>query len=149
MTISFECVPFVELTPQRLYDILQLRSEVFVVEQECAYLDLDGLDQEALHILGVRDGVIVATARILAPGGRHAHVSIGRVVTAPSARGEGLGRALMEAALQETMKHFGAGTSVALSAQSYLLPFYESLGFVVTSEEYLEDDIPHTDMLRR
>ena len=148
MRISFTCVPFDGLTSQQLYDMLQLRSEVFVVEQDCAYLDLDGQDQHALHVLGLRDDAIVATARILPPGERHPHVSIGRVVTASTVRGEGAGRALMEAALRATMAHFGEGTRVALSAQSYLLPFYTSLGFKVTSDEYLEDDIPHTDMLR-
>lgn len=148
MRVSFVCVPFEGLTSQQLYDMLRLRSEVFVVEQACAYLDLDGQDQHALHILGLRDDVLVATARILPPGDRHAHVSIGRVVTASSVRGEGAGRALMEAALRFVMERFGEGTSVALSAQSYLLPFYASLGFTPTSEEYLEDDIPHTDMIR-
>jgi len=148
MSISFVCVPFDGLTSQQLYDMLQLRSDVFVVEQDCAYLDLDGQDPCALHVLGLRNDVIVATARILPPGERHTHVSIGRVVTAASVRGEGAGRALMQAALRATMDHFGENTTVALSAQSYLLPFYASLGFKVTSEEYLEDDIPHTDMIR-
>ena len=131
---------FVELTPDGLYGILRLRSDVFVVEQECAYLDIDGRDREpdALH-LWVGGDEPVAYLRVL--NGPPAGTSrIGRVVTAESARHQGLAAALMHKALAATMG------PVVLDAQSYLVAWYEGLGFRVAGDEYLDDGIPHTPM---
>ena len=132
---------FAELSPGVLYGILKLRSDVFVVEQECAYPDIDGRDVEpdALHLWSEADGEVAAYLRVL--NGPPAGASrIGRVVTAPSARSQGLGAALVHKALAETMG------PVVLDAQSYLVDWYRALGFRVIGDEYLDDGIPHTPM---
>jgi ElaA protein len=144
----FRCVPFAELTLAELYASMVLRQEVFVVEQHCPYQDADGRDQAAWHVMG-RDSTdaLVAYARILAPGVAYAgHPSIGRVVTSAAARRTGAGRELMAEALGHTVRLF-PGQSIKISAQSYLRRFYESFGFEVVGDEYLEDDIPHLPML--
>lgn len=136
------------LDRERLYAALALRQRVFVVEQDCAYLDADGLDPRALHLLGERDSDVVAYARLLPPGVAYGDApAIGRVVTAPEARGEGLGRALMV----EALRHVDLAWPIApcrLSAQSHLERFYGSLGFEVSGPGYLEDGIPHLPMVR-
>ena len=137
--------PTNELDPRTLYAILRLRSEVFVVEQSCAYLDPDGRDLEPGCVqlwIEAGSGSVVATARLLAePGGGH---RIGRVCTAPAARQRGLGAALMVAALERC-----GDAPVVLAAQSQLTSWYEQFGFETTGHEFLDDGIPHTEMIRR
>jgi ElaA protein len=139
---------FDTLTNGELYEILQLRSEVFIVEQNCVYLDPDGKDQEAWHLMGSEDGKLIAYTRILSPGVAYIDPAIGRVVTSPSKRGAGLGKELMERSIEHCEKLFGKN-SITLGAQVYLKKFYESLGFVVVGDEYLEDGIPHIQMTRK
>jgi ElaA protein len=144
--IHWRLVPFPELPVDDLYDLLALRQLVFVVEQECAYLDCDGKDRAALHLLGRNDeGQLIASARLLPAGASFAEASIGRVVTHPSARRAGFGRALMREAIARARATFGPGP-LHIGAQLYLRRFYEELGFVVTSAVYDEDGIPHVEM---
>jgi len=147
--ISFRCKPFYELTAPQLYGIMALRQEVFVVEQNCAYLDADGKDLKGYHLTGHDDdGKLVAYARLLPKGVSYDNfVSIGRVVTSPAVRGSGAGQALMKEALN-CMEALFPGESIKIGGQSYLRNFYESFGFVVSGDEYLEDDIPHLPMVR-
>jgi ElaA protein len=149
--LTFECRPFASLGGAEVYAVLALRSRVFVVEQACVYLDPDGLDVEAQHVLGWRAAgssrVLVCGARILAPGAAYAESSIGRVVTLPEHRGAGLGRRLMLEALGACERLY-PGQGVRIGAQRYLEGFYASLGFVVVSAPYVEDGIPHVTMVR-
>ncbi len=136
-----------ELAVDELYDILQLRSEVFVVEQACVYNDLDGLDKKAAHIWISEGRKIIATARILPAGVRFHQVSIGRVVVHPKYRGREIGKLIMRRAItyaQESM----LAKEIKVSAQLYLKKFYEELGFRVATEVYDEDGIPHIGMFR-
>lgn len=144
--MQFEFKNFSDLSLNELYNILQLRSEIFVVEQNCVYNDLDGFDTEAVHLFHKKEGKIVAYARILKPGTRFADFSIGRVVVKQSERGTGLGIELMEAAKNYITNVLGA-KKIKISAQSYLQKFYENLGFEVITEMYLEDEIPHFGMV--
>jgi ElaA protein len=137
-----------QLSALELYRILRIRSEIFVVEQTCIYQDMDGLDVAAEHLIAWSDTEVAAYLRVLAPGTRFAERSIGRVITAPAHRGTGIGRTLMTRALDHldtTYPH----EPIRISAQSHLARFYGSLGFSVDSAEYLEDGIPHMEMLRR
>ncbi len=138
---------FEELSKNELYEILQLRSEVFVVEQRCIYQDVDGKDQRALHAMGIKNGKLVAYTRIFRPGDYFENVSIGRVLVAKTERQYGYGKVIMQATLDEIGAKFPKGV-VEISAQTYLLKFYTDLGFVVQGEEYLEDDIPHIRMVK-
>ncbi len=144
--MQFEFKKFSDLSINELYNILRLRSEIFVVEQNCVYNDLDGFDKEAVHLFHQKEGKIVAYARILKPGTRFADFSIGRVVVKQSERGTGLGIDLMEAAKNYIINELGA-VKIKISAQSYLQRFYENLGFEVITEMYLEDEIPHFGMV--
>ena len=137
---------FEELTKAELYAILALRCEVFVVEQECAYQDLDYKDQKAIHVLGKKEGKVVAYTRMFKPGDYFENTSIGRVVVAQNARQYGYGKDIMLASLQEIEENFAKGT-IELSAQTYLTKFYRDLGFVEQGEGYLEDGIPHIRMV--
>lgn len=139
---------FHELTVDELYNILQLRSEVFIIEQNCVYQDVDGKDQAAWHLMGIDDSQLIAYTRILPAGISYEDPSIGRVVTLPSKRRSGLGRELMHASIAECERLFGK-TPITLSAQSYLIHFYESLGFSTVGDQYLEDGIPHIKMTRK
>ncbi|MDM4766048.1 GNAT family N-acetyltransferase [Pelomonas sp. SE-A7] len=140
--MRWTCVRLDELPARELYEVLKLRAEVFVVEQRCMYLDPDGADLEAWHLLGrADDGALAAYARLLS-GPR-----IGRVLTSPAARGSGQGRALMGQALSHC-ERLWPGSAVELSAQAHLQRFYASLGFEPTSGVYDEDGIPHIDMRR-
>ena len=139
---------FDELTIPELYAILQLRSEVFIVEQNCVYLDPDGKDQQAWHLIGTDDNLLIAYTRILAPGIAYPDPSIGRVVTLPSKRRLGLGKELMERSIEHCEQLFGRNP-ITLSAQVYLKKFYESLGFTGIGDEYLDDGIPHMKMTRK
>ena len=148
MTLHWTTKPFAALTTADLYTLLQLRSEVFVVEQACAFQDLDGHDQAAYHLLGYTEaGELAAYARLFAAGRSYAQVSIGRVVTAPRHRRAGLGRQLLNQAIAQCDELFGA-QPIKIGAQLYLKAFYESFGFVQQGEGYLEDGIPHIYMLR-
>ncbi|SNY94986.1 GNAT family N-acetyltransferase [Flagellimonas pacifica] len=139
---------FQELTTTELYQILQLRSEVFVVEQDCVYQDIDGKDEKALHVMGTKKGVIVAYTRMFRPGDYFKNPSIGRVVVAKEERKYGYGKVIMQASIDEMSKRFPKNT-IELSAQTYLLKFYNGLGFVAQGEEYLEDGIPHVRMVKK
>ena len=147
--MTWYCVAFDGLSLTDLYDLMRLRQEVFVVEQNCVYLDADGYDQNARHLLG-RDGEgqLVACLRLFAPGVKYPNeASIGRVCTAASLRRTGLGRELMRRGIAEA-ERLWPGCGIRLSAQVYLLKFYESLGFATASEPYDEDGIPHVEMVR-
>ncbi|HVK40359.1 MAG TPA: GNAT family N-acetyltransferase [Candidatus Kapabacteria bacterium] len=151
--VTWRLATFAALSTAELYELMRLRQLVFVVEQACAYLDADGRDPEALHLLGWRvvDGErreLLACARLFAPGTKHAEAVIGRVVTHPAVRGQGLGRELMLEAIAAVERSF-ATTTIRLSAQRYLEQFYASLGFVAEGEPYDEDGIPHIEMVRR
>jgi ElaA protein len=142
----FVLVPFRSLDAAALYGVLALRQRVFVVEQRCAYLDCDGKDLAADHLLGRNEGgELVAYARILPPGVAYTEASIGRVVTDPRARRTGAGKLLMRAAIAETRARHGG--PIRIGAQRYLERFYGNFGFVVASAPYDEDGIPHVEML--
>jgi len=143
----FHIKKFNELTTDELYVILQLRSEVFVIEQDCIYQDLDQKDQLAYHILGVLDNQIIAYARIFKSGDYFLKPSIGRIVVKKEFRKFKYGYKLVENSIQFIEKNLKEN-NILISAQSYLTKFYNSLGFIQISEEYLEDDIPHIKMLR-
>lgn len=137
-----------ELDPDTLYAFLKLRSDIFVVEQNCPYSDMDGLDPQCLHLCGYdADGELLTYLRLLPPGLKCAHPAIGRLVVARPARGTGLGRRAMTEGLRTCAEHH-PGAAVFLSGQQHLQTFYQSLGFRPISEPYLEDGIPHVDMLR-
>lgn len=145
METKFEIKRFNELSLTQLYETLQLRSIVFVVEQNCVYLDIDGKDEKALHLLGYQNGVLIAYARLFDQGYYFDETSIGRVVVHPDYRGIQAGHALMKAAIAGIYEAYGP-QPITISAQLYLQKFYESHGFEVISETYLEDDIPHIRM---
>jgi len=138
---------FESLTPAELYQILRLRSEVFVVEQNCVFLDMDNKDQFSLHLMGYDAANLVASARLIAPGKVYEEMSIGRVVTSPAYRKKGAGRELMHVAIKECYRLFGE-SPIKIGAQLYLQKFYESLGFAQTSDAYDEDGIDHIEMIR-
>lgn len=148
MEVHWQCVSFDQLDTHSLYRLLQLRTQVFVVEQNCPYQDIDGKDFEAWHVLGFQAGELVAVARILPPQQAGTAVSIGRVITHPNARRQGLGVALMQEALFESEKRF-PDSRISLDAQAHLAPFYGRFGFVAAGEIYLEDGIEHIMMVKR
>jgi ElaA protein len=138
---------FQDLTNQELYQILQLRTEVFVVEQDCVYQDMDGKDIKALHVIGTKKNEIIAYTRIFKPGDYMDHASIGRVVVSKSGRQGGYGKEIMLASIKAIKDNFNA-TIIHLSAQTYLQKFYNELDFTAVGETYLEDDIPHILMVK-
>jgi len=148
--IGWRFQPFGALALPALYEVLALRSEVFVVEQACAFQDLDGLDAQAWHLQGrsAADGRLLAYARCLPPGAKYVEASIGRVVTHASARGTGLGHALMRQALDCTVREWGQ-QAIRIGAQARLEGFYRQHSFEPTSQSYLEDGIAHIEMLRQ
>jgi ElaA protein len=145
MPISWKTKTFDELSTQELYQIVRLRSEVFVVEQNCVYQDVDNKDQKALHLFGTLEGEIIAYSRLFKPGDYFEFSSIGRVVVAKKNRDKNFGHELINQSILEIKNHFNE-QAITISAQLYLKKFYESHGFVATSETYLEDDIPHIEM---
>lgn len=145
--LSIKTKYFNELTTQELYDLLRLRSEIFVVEQNCIYQDIDGKDDKALHVLGFKDGKLVAYTRILRPGEYFDEAVIGRVAVSANERSYKYGRDIMIASLDAVNRHFDT-TEIRLSAQVYLKRFYNDLGFREVGKEYLEDGIPHIEMLK-
>lgn len=138
---------FTELTIDELHDVFQLRSEVFVVEQNCVYQDIDGKDHKALHVLGKRNNTLVAYTRCFAPGIYFKEAAIGRVVVNPNNRKLDLGHQIMKASIEAIKSRYNT-TEIKLSAQTYLISFYEQHGFQTTGEEYLEDGIPHIEMIK-
>ncbi len=144
--LNIKIKAFSELTLQELYSVLQLRSEVFVVEQNCVYQDVDGKDEKALHILGFKDNKVVAYTRIFKPGDYFELASIGRVVVAKNQRNFKYGYHIMEASIAAIKNHFNE-YNIKISAQAYLKQFYTNCGFTAVGEEYLEDDIPHIAMV--
>lgn len=149
MTIEWVCKHHTDLGKEQLYAILQLRTEVFVVEQKCPYQEVDGRDLEGdtCHLMAWDGDRLVGYLRLLDPISQGGDVVIGRVVIAEQARGLGLGHALMEQALKQAERHWPE-TPIYLSAQAHLQAYYSRYGFVVAGEEYLEDDIPHIGMRR-
>ncbi|MBD0831264.1 GNAT family N-acetyltransferase [Aestuariibaculum sediminum] len=145
--LSIQVKTFDELNIHELYNILQLRSEVFVVEQNCVYQDVDGKDPRAIHILGFKNNKIVAYARAFKPGDYFEFSSIGRVVVDLNERDFKYGYDIMKASIKAIKTHFNE-TTIRLSAQVYLKNFYNNLGFVEVGETYLEDDIPHIAMVK-
>jgi len=148
MELKWKIKPFDALTVHELYDLLKLRSEIFVLEQNCVYLDLDGKDQKAFHLIGEFDSKIVAYARLFDAGISFDNASIGRVVVDQKYRDKKWGHILMREAIAGIKTSFGKD-HITIGAQLYLKKFYESHGFVQTSEMYLEDDIPHIEMIRQ
>ena len=138
---------FEELSTQELYELLQLRSEVFVVEQSCVYQDVDGKDQKAIHVLGYKNGKLVAYTRLFKAGDYFDMTSVGRVVVVENERTHSYGFDIMNATIRTAEERFGKGP-IKVSAQSYLKKFYNNLGFKEVGEGYLEDDIPHIGMIR-
>lgn len=145
--IDWRISTFKELSVEELYDILRLRSEVFVVEQNCVFLDMDERDQASYHLQGRVGGKLIAYVRILPPGLTYEEPSIGRVVSSPSYRGKGAGVELMGKAIFETKKLHGE-LPIKIGAQLYLKKFYENLGFRQCSDIYMEDEIEHIKMIR-
>ncbi|MGA0231647.1 MAG: GNAT family N-acetyltransferase [Saprospiraceae bacterium] len=144
---QFECKDFNALSIKELYHILQLRQDIFVVEQNCPYLDCDGKDLDSLHLCYYDKGELLAYARLIPEGISYtSYSSIGRVVCVKALRGTGLAKALMRTALDIMLNRFGA-IPIKISAQLYIKKFYQDLGFKAVGEEYLEDDIPHQAMI--
>ena len=147
MAIQWTLKKFDDLSAIELYKIMQLRNEVFVVEQNCVYQDADNKDISSWQFMGWANEKVVAFTRLLPPGLAYGQASIGRVVTSPSVRGSGIGKELMERSIKEIKNLFGE-VPIKIGAQLYLQKFYTSLGFVQTSEIYLEDGIKHIEMVR-
>lgn len=147
MHLDWQVKYYPELTTNEFHDIIALRLKAFVVEQNCSYLDLDGKDKKCYHLI-CRDGFgkVVATARILPPGISYTEVSIGRVVLDQEIRGKGNGHQLMEQSMKFINEEFGA-VPVRISAQKHLENYYNTHNFISTGKEYLEDEIPHVEML--
>ncbi len=145
--ITWKCKTFVTLTNFELYDIIRLRNEVFVVEQKCIFQDADNKDQQCFHLMGNIDGELAAYARLVPAGISYNYISIGRVVTSPLFRNAGVGKALMQQAIEHCSRLFNEQT-IKIGAQLYLKKFYESFGFKQTGEVYDEDGIDHIYMLK-
>lgn len=146
--LNWRCLPFHAMSVAELYAVLQLRAAVFVVEQQCVFQDMDGLDPECHHLLG-RDagGQLLAYARLVPRGLAFTEASVGRVVTAPAGRGRALGHALMAEA-GTVLTNLWGPQPIRIGAQAHLEGFYGQHGFVTDSAEYMEDGIPHVEMLR-
>lgn len=144
--LTYSIKEFNQLSVKQLYEVLQLRSEVFVVEQNCVYQDLDGKDIKALHVLGYDEDELVAYTRLFKPGDYFKEASIGRVIVKANRRKYGYGYAIMNTSI-DAVKHYYKTNNIRISAQCYLKQFYSNLNFVVEGSEYLEDGIPHINML--
>jgi ElaA protein len=146
MSLTISIKSFQSLSPLEVYQILRLRSEVFVVEQNCVFLDADNIDIGCSHLM-IAGEILLGTTRLVPPGVTFAEMSIGRVATHPSARGSGIGKMLMEKSIEYLYDEYGAAP-VKIGAQLYLKKFYESFGFVQSSDVYDEDGIDHIEMIR-
>ena len=144
--LSIEVKSFSAITKEELYEMLQLRSEVFVVEQDCVYQDIDGKDEKALHVIGKKEGKIIAYTRCFPQGFYFEEAAIGRVVVAKNQRKFSYGHDIMEASKKAIKKYYQT-ENIKLSAQQYLIKFYQSHGFEPIGEGYLEDGIPHIAMV--
>lgn len=145
--ITFTIKKFNDLTPHELYAILRLRSEVFVVEQTCVFLDMDNKDQLCYHLTAWDSDLLAGYTRLVPPGIAFKFPSVGRVVTSPHVRNKGMGKIIMEKSIEEIFNLFGK-TSIRIGAQLYLKKFYESFGFIQTGNIYDEDGIDHIEMTR-
>lgn len=145
MDLLWQTLVFEELGTRRLYALLRLRQQVFVVEQECAYLDIDNLDLQAHHMLCERDGQLMAYQRCMAPGLVYPQSALGRIVVDPSMRGQRLGHELVQRGIAFNLSRW-PDCAICISAQAHLQPFYADLGFMAEGELYLEDNIPHRKM---
>lgn len=143
--MQFTITPFNKLSLNKLYQSLQLRAEIFVVEQDCVYNDLDGNDEHAHHLMVTDNNTVVAYARILPPGSRLKEASIGRLVVNKDYRFKGIAREIMQKAASWAFAKWKI-SCIQISAQKYLKAFYGSLGYQIISDEYLEDGIPHLKM---
>lgn len=151
LNIKWDVKLFNELSGRLLFDVLQLRVDVFVVEQQCAYHELDEYDRhaEARHLFGQDfSNQLIAYARILPPGLRYPEVGLGRFVVKKKVRGQGVGHQLLRVALEKIQSSW-PDCAIKISAQDYLQKFYEQYGFVRVSDRYLEDGIPHVEMIRK
>lgn len=148
--INWTCIPFDDFSAREWYEINTFREQVFIVEQYCPYLDADGKDLKAHHLIGRNEaGDLLAYARLLPKGVSHTqYTSIGRILTTPKARGTGAGRQLIEQSIIWIEKLYG-NIDIKIGAQCYLKGFYSKFGFEVISEDYLEDAIPHVDMIKK
>ena len=144
--INWTCKFFDDLFPHELYIIIKLRNEVFIVEQKCVFQDADDKDLKCYHLIGFTRNELAAYARLVPAGVSYKNISIGRIVTSPQYRSMGAGKALMKEAINRCNLLYGEQT-IKIGAQLYLKHFYESFGFRQSSEMYLEDDIPHIQML--
>lgn len=147
MNLTHQLKSFQHLNVNELYDLLRLRSEVFVVEQNCVFLDQDNKDQQCYHLLLYADDKLAAYSRLVPAGISYTEVSIGRVITSPDFRGSGLGKKIMHLAIQGCQDLFGL-VDIRIGAQIYALPFYQSLGFIIAGEVYDEDGIEHVEMVK-
>ena len=146
--IDWKIKTFSELTTVELYEIIKARVNVFVVEQDCPYPDLDDCDQKAIHLWAEKEGEVLAYCRIFDQGIKYSETSIGREVTTENGRGKDLGKQLISYAI-DIIENRLRTSEVRISAQDYLLKFYSDFGFRDTGKKYLEDNIPHTEMLRK
>jgi ElaA protein len=144
--ISWAFKPFAQLTTEELYAILRLRSEVFVVEQNCVFLDMDNKDRYCVHVMGWKEDLLAAYSRIVPAGISYGETSIGRIVTSPTARKDGFGKELLTTSIDHLYMLYGK-VPIRIGAQYYLKKFYESFGFIQKGEIYLEDGIEHIEML--
>lgn len=138
--------PFERLRAKELYQILLLRSKVFVVEQKCIYLDMDNKDQKAFHLMGWYHNLLVAYSRLFAPGDYFREGAMGRIISAPEVRGQGIGKSLMQESIEIAHRMYGDGP-IRIAAQCYLEEFYHSFGFQSEGKQFLEDGIPHIEMV--
>ncbi len=146
--LTWRCLPFDALSPRALYDLLRLRTDVFVIEQNCVFQDMDGADPDCHHLLGEREGRLLAYARLVPAGLKFAEASIGRVVSDPTTRGTGMGHALMREAVSHLHMRWGQ-QPIRIGAQAHLQSFYRQHGFEPAGPLYIEDGIDHIEMLRR
>jgi ElaA protein len=148
MNITHRVKAFQDLTVFELYELLKLRSEVFVVEQNCVFQDMDDKDQKCSHLMLFVDSQLVGCSRLVPAGVSYQEMSIGRVITAASVRGKGLGKVVMELSIEACRQLFGGG-DIRIGAQTYALGFYAALGFVAAGDTYDEDGIEHIEMVRK
>jgi ElaA protein len=141
------CKPFAELTPFQVYDALRLRSEVFVVEQNCVFLDMDNKDKQCYHVLLYQEEQLLACARLVPAGLSYKEMSIGRIVTSPLVRGKGMGKVLVAQSIDACYQLFGKGP-IKIGAQLYAKAFYEQFGFQQAGQVYDEDGIDHIPMIK-
>ena len=145
MNLQWQTLSFTQLSREKIYAVLRLRQQVFVVEQDCVYLDLDNLDQQAKHMLCMRGTELVAYQRCLPPGLNYPESSLGRIIVCPVMRGQQRGRELVERGIKHNLLQW-PNNEICISAQAHLEDFYADGGFIAEGGEYLEDNIPHRKM---